>query len=237
MSIFSHTPNLLFKFLSRWALIAALVYLGLFIAFFMAFPTMQNSGLSDEYNELALAAHNPSLFKLTVGLSLLYWIMIGGFLIMCALLLYRPARIQSSLIMVSGVGQILGVIGALMSLSGVTNIAARYLTASSNQQTGLLQEYIHLRLSYTTYYEVSGALWAVALLMIAWAAWSAREFFPRWLAIIFGVGGLIGALNFASIIIARKYDAPVMAELSLLSIFFAVAVAFWRRASRVEFES
>ncbi len=215
------------RVLARWALIAALFYLILFVLFFFEVPLMQNSGLPEVYNDLLMATRSAVLARVSTLLSMAYWISIGGFFIVSGVSFSSERLVRGALLMAIGIGQLPGVLGNVLQINAVGDLAARYAAATADQQAALLRSFADLRLVYTSGFELSGLLWSIGLLLLASAAWSGG-IFPRWLTILTGAAGAIALVNFGVILVSGKYDAPVVAELMLMVVFFAVAIGLWR---------
>ena len=73
-------------------------------------------------------------------------------------------------------------------------------------------------------------MWALALLMMAWVVWSMSEF-PRWLSGLIALNGIVGLASIALMFAMGKYEPPVLGEVLLMVVFFAIAAVFWRNRS------
>ena len=220
-----------FRFLSRWALLAGLVDLGLLLAFsVVVLPVGQNSPLPEEYFELVAASRNPALYRLSITLDIAAWLALGGFFITLAALLIRRAPIRSTFLGAYGVSMVAGFIGAYMRLVGTSELAARYLTAAPDQQPALLQSYSILQGLVNTHFGASGLLWGIALLLAASIAWSMAEF-PRWLTILIALPSLVEVpKSVIQIVSGMDLGFLIILEIPMLVIaFFAVAWVFWRQ--------
>ncbi len=215
------------RFLARWALLAGVAYLVLFLLFFFEVPLMQNSPMPEAYNDLLLATRSGALGRLSTLLSMAYWMLIGGFFVISGTSLSGQWPGRSAFLTTIGIGQLLGVFGNVLQINAVSDLAARYGAAAPDQQAVLLRSFADVRLAYTSGFELSGLLWAVGLLLLASVTWSGRVF-PRWLSILTGVAGALAAVNFGILLVAGKYDAPVVAELLLMIVFFSTAFSLWR---------
>ena len=221
-----------FRFLSRWALLAGLVDLGVLLAFsIVVLPAGQNSPLPEEYFELVAASRNPALYRLTIALDVAGWAALGGFFITLAALFVRRAPIRSTFLAACGVGMVSGFIGAYTRLIGTSELAARYLTAAPDQQAALLQSYLDLQRVVFAHFNAGGLLWGIALVLAASVAWSMAEF-PRWLTVLIALPGLIEVpKGLIQIVTGADLGFLILLEIPLLIIvFFAVAGVFWRRA-------
>jgi len=219
------------RFLARWSLLAGLVDLGLLLAFsFVVFPAAQNSLLSEEYFELVAAAHNPALYRLTIALDVTGWLALSGFFITLAAILIRRAPIRGAFLAACGIGQVAGAIGAFIRLTGTTALAGRYVTAAPDQQAALLQSYLDLQLVVSAHFATGALLWGTSLVLAASIAWSLTQF-PRWLAIVIALPGIIELpKSILQIVTGMDLGFLILLELPLLMVaFFAVAGVFWRR--------
>jgi hypothetical protein len=223
-----------FKFMSRWALLAGLLQLGLLLAFFsVVLPAAQNSPLPVEYAEIAAASRNPALYRLTITLDVADWLALGGFLITLAVLLVRQAPIRGTFIAACGMGMVSGFVGAYTRLNATSELAARYLTAAPDQQATLLQSYLDIQRAISADFSAAGLLWGLALVLAASAAWSMAEF-PRWLTVLIALPGLIQLPKtvFEIATGANLFLILIILEEPLLIVaYFAVARAFWRQTA------
>jgi len=224
-----------FRFLSRWALLAGFVDLGLLLAFFIVvLPASQNSPLPEEYFELVAASRNPALYRLTITLDVAGWVALGGFFITLAALLIRRAPIRSAFLAACGIGMVSGFIGAYTRLNGTSELAARYLTAAPDQQAALLQSYLDLQHVVFAHFNAGTLLWGIAFVLAASVAWSMAEF-PRWLTVLIALPGLVEApKSVIQIVTGADLGFLILLEIPLLiAAFFAMAGVFWRRAPTV----
>ena len=221
-----------FRFLSRWALLAAFAELGLLLAFFIVvLPAGQNSPLPEEYFELVAASRNPALYRLTITLDVAGWVALGGFFITLAALFIRRASTRSTFLAACGVGMVSGFIGAYTRLNGTSALAARYLAAAPDQQAALLQSYLDLQRVVFAHFNAGTLLWGIAFVLAASVAWSMAEF-PRWLTVLIALPGLVEApKSVIQIVTGADLGFLILLEGPLLMVvFFAVAWGFWRRA-------
>lgn len=219
------------RFLSRWSLLAGLVVLVFLPVFFVGIVSAsQNSPLPPEYMELVAASRSPAMYRVAITFDVLSWLMLGGFFITLAALLARRAPIRSTFLTACGIGQVAGVIGAFIRLTGTSSIAAQYVTAVPAQQAILRRSYLDLVLVFTAHFGAGQLLWAVAFLLGAWGAWSMKEF-PRWLTVLIALPGII-ALAQILLQLLTGADFFVLFFLALplfIVVFFATAGVFWRR--------
>ena len=221
-----------FRFLSRWSLVAGLVALGLFLAFFIAIlPASQNSSLPAEYSELVAASQRPLLYRLTIILDVSVWFGLGGFFLALAAIFARRTPIRGMFVLACGLGMVVGVVGAYARVLGTTDLAARYLTAPAAEQASLLRSYLDLQLTIGAHFGAGALLWSTALLLVASVTWSMAEF-PRWLTVGLGLPGII-MLPKQVLELVTGADLGVVffpAFILLIGAFFALAWVFWRRA-------
>src|SRR5438034_8034797 len=110
-----------YRFLSRWSLVAGLVGLGLFLAFFITIlPASQNSSLPAEYVELVAASQSPVLYRLTIILDLAGWFGLGGFFLALAAIFARRTPIRGMFVLACGLGMVVGVVGAYARVGGTS---------------------------------------------------------------------------------------------------------------------
>ncbi len=220
-----------FRFLSRWSLFAGLAVLGIFLAFgFGVVPAGQGSPLPQEHSELWAAINSPAAYRLFLAFDIAVWLAYGGFFVALAAVLFRHAPIRGALIAACGVGQVLGMTGAFMRLYGTTDIAARYAGAAPEQQETLLQANLDLWQIVGAHFGAGAMLTRVALLLAAWAVWSMPGF-PRWLAVLIALPGIVGLMQTVLDLTAGVFIFPILLVQLLLSmvVFFAVARTFWRK--------
>jgi len=221
-----------FRFLSRWALLAAFAELGLLLAFFIVvLPAGQNSPLPEEYFELVAANRDPALYRLTITLDVADWVALGGFFITLAALLSRRAPIRSIFLAACGVGMVSGFIGAYARLNGTSELAARYLTAAPDQQAALLQSYLDLQRVVFAHFNAGALLWGIALVLAASVAWSMAEF-PRWLTVLLALPGLVQVpKSVIEIVTGTDLGFLILLQIPLaIIVYFALAIVFWRGA-------
>lgn len=219
-------------FISRWSLFAGFAVLGIFLAFGLGVaPAGQGSPLPQEHSELWAAINSPGAYRLFVIFDIAVWLAYGGFFVTLAVILIRYAPIRAVLIAACGVGQLLGMTGAFMRLHGTTDLAARYAGAAPGQQEALLQSNLDLWHIVGAHFGAGAVLTRVALLLAAWAIWSIPGF-PRWLAVLIALPGIVGLTQTILDLGVGVFLFPILLVQLLLSmvVFFAVAWKFWRKA-------
>jgi hypothetical protein len=220
-----------FGFLSRWSLFAGLAVLGIFLAFGLGVaPAGQGSPLPQEHSELWAAINSPAAYRLFVVFDVAVWLAYGGFFVALAAVLISHAPIRAIFIAACGVGQVLGMTGAYMRLYGTTDLAARYAGAAPEQREALLQANLDLWQIVGAHFGAGAMLTRAALLLAAWAVWSMPGF-PRWLAMLIALPGIVGLAQTVLDLTAGVFIFPVLLVQLLLSmvVFFGIAWAFWRR--------
>ncbi|HET9223400.1 MAG TPA: DUF4386 family protein, partial [Roseiflexaceae bacterium] len=207
--------------LSRWALVSGLALLGVLVTFGIGAAASQGSALPPEYDELVWAAQLPVLYRVAAAFDLATWLGLDGLFILIATGFACRAPIRSSFIAACGAGQLAGAIGAFTRLIGVSDVAARYAIAVPDQQPALLRSFLDLQLVINAHFAAGSLLWSAGLLLVAWAAWSARVF-PRWLAVLLA---LAGACNLMGDLIGIA-DAPLPFALFILPLILLVSSLF-----------
>ena len=219
------------RFLGRFTLIAVLMnilFWAMIIFWFM--PASQGSPLAPAYNELVAASRNPAMYRLAITLDLEAWVQLGVLFVAFAAILARHAPLRSLFIAACGAGQGAGMIGASIRFRGIGDLATSYRTAGPEQQA-LLRSFLDLDRVVNGHFMAGSLLWAVALVLVASATWSLKEF-PRWLT---GLIALPGMLHLASLLLEMVTGTGLGFAANVLSIFLltvidiAIAGVFWRR--------
>lgn len=228
-------PERLFLFLARWSLVTAVLIL-VSIGFYSAVGSAtSDKALGQEHAALLSAVRSPVLYRLAWASESLYWLLIGGTLIILAILFARRWPILAAFVAACGIGQFTSSLGAL-STGNISYIAARYATAAPNQQAALLESYLNQHRVENAYYRLGGLLQCVGFLLSAWVAWRWIGF-PRWASLLFAIGGLIGLVWFIRVVVdptsALARPMVILDPIALFSVHVAMAVAFWRPSSAV----
>ena len=219
-----------FRFLSRWALLTGLNYIGLILAVLMlVIPASQNSPLPEAYFELVAAARAPLFYRLTIALDVTAWLALGGLLISFAAVFVSHAPIRSAFIAACGVGLVSGFIGACFRLAGTSALAASYLIVTPEEQTGILQSYVELLHLINILFSAGGLLGGIGLLLVASAAWS-MTLFPRWPNLLLALSGI---LHISKAVIELGIGADLgplalLANILVIVGLLAIAIIFWR---------
>lgn len=225
----SSTEDLWLKFLSRWSLITALIFMSLIAVFFIAVA-------SDVPMDKALligAARRPFAHRLHTSLDSAGWLGIGGVLLAFASVLAARAPIRSAFIAACGIGQLIGSAGGFILLYLIEDLATRYTRANPDVQTTLMQ-------TSGDFMNVAGSLWSLGALLygagfvlIASVIRSDARF-PRWLAVWIGLAGIYPIVQRLLAIAAvdlRPYFSAYLI-LGQIALYIAIAVVFWRRRAR-----
>jgi hypothetical protein len=231
MSSFIDTGNAnWFRFLSRWALLTGLNYLGLILAVLtLVIPASQNSPLPKTYFELVAATRSPIFYRMTIGLDITAWLAFGTLLITFAALFVRHSPIRSAFMAVCGVGLVSGFIGACFRLAGTSALATSYLTVSPGEQAAILQSYVELLRLINILFSAGGLLGGIGLLLAAWVAWSMAQF-PRWSNVLLALSAVM-QISKAVIELATGADLGPLALLANILVIiglFAIARVLWR---------
>ncbi len=220
-----------FKFLSRWALLTGINYLGLILAVLtLVIPASQGSLLPETYFELVAAARSPIAYRLTIALDVTAWLALGGLLVTFATLFVSRAPIRSIFIAVCGISMVSGFIGACFRLAGTSALAASYLTVTPGEQAAILQSYVELLRLINILFSAGGLLGGIGLLLAASAAWSMFEF-PRWSNVLLA---LSAATHISKAVIELGTGADLgllalLANILVIVVLFAIAIVFWQR--------
>jgi hypothetical protein len=219
------------RFLSRWALLTGLNYLGLILAILiLVIPASQNSPLPETYFELVAATRVPIFYRLAIALDITAWLALSGLLITFAALFLRHAPIRSAFIAACGVGLVSGFIGACFRLAGTSALAASYLKATSEEQTIILQSYAELLRLINILFSTGGLLGGIGLLLAMSAAWSMVQF-PRWSIVLLALSGVFHLSKAVIELVAGADLGPLALLANILAIvgLFAIAIKFWPR--------
>jgi hypothetical protein len=208
----------------------ALVFM--MMAFIM--PAAQGSGLPDDYLELVAAEKIPTLYRLTIILDAAVWLAIGGFLLTFAILLLKNQPLKGVLIAACGIAQVSGFTGALLRLEGTTRLAGSYPAAAPDQQAKILGSFLDLQTTINAHFDAGSWLYILGFLLITSIVRSLNGF-PRWLAVLFGLVGLLNLANDSLAILTGQYQFVLffLALLAEITTFFSTAVVFWRRPQKI----
>jgi hypothetical protein len=226
-------PSRWLRFLPRWSLVAALVILMLPLVIFGGVGQQpSDNALGTEYAELLQAARSPAMYRLGMTFDALGWLMIGGSLLTWAAVLSRRAPIGAVFIAACGIGQIAGVLGGLMRLNGVSELAKLFAAASPDQQIIVLRSYLDLWAVINSHFHAGNFIQGVGFLLVAWTAFSLTGF-PRWLAIWLALPGLLPLVQFVLVAAGAPFSLPLVifhVMVGVVALNFALAVALWRPA-------
>ena len=163
-----------------------------------------DEALGHEYSELLQAIREPVVFRGVWAIDAVLWIMIGVILLSVAGVIRYQAPLKAWFISLCGTMQAFGALGSLLRLDGISDLAARYLLASSDQQTGLLDSYLELWRVINSSNHLAVFFQGIGFLLAAWGLYSLRGF-PRWLAIWIGLPGLLSITQFGNYLTGAEY--------------------------------
>ncbi len=219
------------RFLSRWSLVAGLVILALPVVIFGGVGQQaSDNALGAAYAELLQAVRSPGLYRVGMTLDAVGWLMIGGSLLTLAGVLRRHAPIRATVIAACGIAQLTGSLGGFMRLNGISDLAARYATATPDQHAALLQSYLDLWRVINAHFHAGNLLQGAGFLLVAWAVFSLRGF-PRWLASWLVLPGLLPLVQFVLVAAGAPFSLALIVfhvVVGIVALDFALAVAFWR---------
>lgn len=208
--------------------------LSLMVAFLAGvLPAGQGGDLPLKYFELAAAIENPAIYRLTMALDIATWVAFRGFFVALGGVLFHHAPVRGALVAACGIGQVSGMIGAFIRLNGTSGTAELYEGASPGRQEAILQSYSYMQSAVFSHFNAGSLLWGVALLLAASVLLS-LEGFPRWLAIVVALPGLLRVpVSVAEISTGSDLGFVILPQSLLLIVaFFSVYLAFRRRSSR-----
>jgi len=236
----NHLAARLLTLLSRWSLATALMILVTMFLYMGVGFSATDSALGPEYAELMPAVRSPVLYRLQTLSEGLYWLLIGGTLIIFAGTFTRRAPIRAGFMAACGIGQLTGALGSFMRAHAISDIAARYAIAAPNQQAALLQSLLDLDRVIEPHYTLSTLCLGAGFLLVAGVAWKWSGF-PRWLAVWLGIGGVLGLVLFglraAGSLSALVLPAILVDVMVLLVQYVALAIALWRPSSHLAAEA
>ena len=219
------------RFLGRWSLFAAIngvVGLATFI-----YISAQGVSAAGEGGDLNVALAYPALWRAAMVYDTLAWLFIGGTVLTFAALVFRQRPILGVLVAATAVGDLFGSMGGYVRLHTVSDLAAQYLAAASDQQAAVLQTYHQLSLLVTNLQSFGGLLTKLGLLLIG-AATLYVPGFPRWLAVGFVAQAMVGLADETMSVLG--ITSPVAFLLTVVYVFsflawdIAMARLFWRGA-------
>jgi hypothetical protein len=218
-------------FLPRVSLLNAFGAIILSIAFLAGIgQQISDEAMGPEYVELLQAIRKPVMFRGLWAIDAVIWIMIGVSLLSISGILRYQAPLKARFISVCGVMQAFGALGSFERMDGISDIATRYILASSDQQAGLLDSYLELGRVINSSNHLAVLFQGIGFLLAAWGFYSLRGF-PRWLAIWFGLPGLLSIAQFG-IYITRAEYIFLINVLGLIAgsiaLNIAITITLWR---------
>lgn len=217
---------------SRAAIVAGLLFVGLITLLSMIMAQMPPTGQPEAYDELFWAIHGRHLYSLAIVFDLLIWILIGIVLVAFAALTFQRAPVRAGLIAGTGVGQVVGVIGATLRLVGTTELAQQYVQVAGLQQAAVLQNFDHLSMMIGVHFTVGSLLWSLGLMLMASSILTSKARL-RWLPVLLIATGVT---NIAQEILA--FAAPdqlppmsfLLVIMMLMATLFGLGSRFWKGA-------
>lgn len=217
------------RFLSRWALVASGVVLAALLIYAIGYGMgTAYRAQGNQFFDLLAAAMRPMVYRWYTAVYALAWFMVGGSLLALAGITWRRTPVRAALIAGAGLVQILGVLGALISLHAVGEFAVRYAAAGANQAAMRDSFLILNQVIYSTFV-TAGLIQGLGFLVAASATYM-LEGWPRWLSYWLVVSGII-ALAFFVVTFVLDY-APlwlflVQTVIALFGLNLATALAIW----------
>jgi hypothetical protein len=163
-----------------------------------------DEALGHEYTELFQAIREPVMFRSFWAIDAVIWIMISVTLLSISGIIRYQSPLKARFVAVCGVMQAFGVLGSFLRLDGISDLAARYLLVSPDQQIGILDSYLELWRVINSSNHLAVFFQGIGFLLAAWGLYSLRGF-PRWLAIWFGLPGLLSIVQFGIYITGAEY--------------------------------
>ena len=219
------------NFLPRVSLLSAIGAIVLSIAFLAGIGQQKSDeALGHEYAELLQAIREPVMFRGGWAIDAGIWIMIGVTLLSVSGIIRHQAPLKARFISVCGAMQAFGAYGSFLRLDGISDLAARYLIASSDQQAELLDSYLELWRVINSSNHLAVFFQGTGFLLAAWGLYSLRGF-PRWLAIWFGLPGLLSIAQFGIFLTGAEY-LFLINVLGLIAgsiaLNIAITITLWR---------
>lgn len=217
--------------LPRWSLLLALTALLLPLVFIVGLGQQaSDNALGAAYVELLQAVRNPAMFRLAWLIDALVWLMLGVSLLVFAGALQRRAPIRAAFIAVCGLAQLFGAFGSFLRLDGISDLAIRYATTATADQTVFLEAYLSLSRVIDSANHLGVLLQGLGFLLVASCLLSLRGF-PRWLAIWLVLPGILAISQFVLFITGAGY-VFLLNIIGLLAgniaLNLAIAFALWR---------
>jgi hypothetical protein len=214
------------RFLSRSAAANAVVTLALLFVFLAGVGF--DPAVPPEYAELVQASRHPEAYRAAMLFDGLAWLAIGVTFLAFVALFYRRAPVRSLLSAACAFGMVSGSLGGFLRLNATSEMAARYATATPEQQAALVQTYLVLNQIIGSHFHIGQLLQAVAFLLIASVAFSLARF-PRglaiWLAVLGVTSGTLFVLDTVGTFLFPLLFAYIVAGIGLN---VTLAWRFWR---------
>lgn len=218
------------RFLSRWALLTCLVYIGLVVLFSaLILPVGGDSALPATFLELDAAGRAPALYRVIIAFDVASWLAIGGLLLAWGTMLRDRAPVRAGFAAASSAAALIGFFGACLRLSATPDLAARYLAARAGERGTLLQAYEQLQSLVNVSFSAAGLLAGAGMLLAVSAVWGTATP-PRWVSVLIGAGGGLAVVK-GVLELATGADLGPVALLSvalLIAGFAGLARSLWR---------
>ncbi len=218
------------RFMSRWALLTALGGVALFFAF--PFALAFDATVPQEYASLLQATQRPVGFRIVATLDAIVYLLNAVLFLAFAGLFARRSPVRAGLLILPAVGFVIAALGAHIWLNVTGDLAVRYLAASADARTVIIDRYVVVWQIIQACFNIGGLLAGPAFLLIASGA--SLVGFPRWLAIWVAVSGVwsLGTRLFAAV---TGTDLPFFPAgmlfnmVGVIALQFAIAATLWRR--------
>lgn len=231
----SATKTQWLKLLSNWALVTTILAIALLVVFFagVGFNPADNA-FGPEYSELMQAVRAPMMHRLFTTFDSIGWAMMGGALLIVAAVLRNNAPKRSLFISACAIGLVVGVLGGIIRLFGISDLANRFGSATTEQQHSLLPSALFLYEITSSVFIVGDFLAGAGWLMVASVGFYLPGF-PRWLAVWFSFAGILSILQGATSALGMFSFLILMVTIifGVLGLHAAVTVAFWHPSQRL----
>jgi hypothetical protein len=198
------------RFLSRWALATALAALALLLAFGVGLGLMaSDSAQGPDYVELLQAARSPGAYRVFTTLDALGWLMIGVTLLALAGAVRRQTPVRATLLAACALGTLLGSLGGVLRLYGISDLAARYGAADPAQQTALLPSFLDLERVIASHFLAGDLIVGIGYLL-AGSAVLGLAGFPRWLGLWLFLAGVPALALFGLGAVGAPFSFPLL---------------------------
>lgn len=218
------------RFMSRWALLTAVGGVALFLAF--PFALAFDATVPQDYASLLQATQRPVGFRIVATLDVLVFLLNAVLFLAFAGLFARRSPVRAGLLILPAVGFVISALGAYIWLNVTGDLAVRYLAASADARTVIIDRYVVVWQIIQACFNIGGLLAGPAFLLIASGA--SLLGFPRWLAIWLAISG-VWSLGTRLLVAVSGTDVPFFPAgllfniVGVIALQFAIAAALWRR--------